>query len=72
MTSGCSPISVLTLFVPKNSQGTVVLAIGKGSGSVEVWIGDLHTSKFDKFGCFSAHEQIVSYCGISSAIFEQF
>lgn len=69
MTSGCSPISVLTLFVPKNSQGTVLLAIGKGSGSVEVWIGDLYTSKFDKVGCFSAHEQIVSYCGISSAIF---
>lgn len=59
VTSGCSPISVLTLFVPKNSQGTMLLAIGKGSGSVEVWIGDLCTSKFEKVGCFNAHEQIV-------------
>lgn len=60
MTTDSSPISVLSLLVPEKSQGIMLLAIGKGSGSVEVWIGNLRTSKFDKSGSFNAHEHIVS------------
>ncbi|KAI5657533.1 hypothetical protein M9H77_26326 [Catharanthus roseus] len=60
VTTDSSPISVLSLLVPEKSQGIMLLAIGKGSGSVEVWIGNLRTSKFDKSGSFNAHEHIVT------------
>lgn len=39
----------------------MLLAVGKGSGSFEVWICDVSNSKFDKFGSYDAHDNVVSF-----------
>ncbi|KAM7463624.1 hypothetical protein LguiA_031745 [Lonicera macranthoides] len=54
------PISVLSLIVPAQSPGQLLLAVGKGSGSLEVWICDLSAHKFDKAGSYDAHDHIVT------------
>ncbi|KAL6509220.1 hypothetical protein OROGR_022530 [Orobanche gracilis] len=53
-------ISVLSLTVPSHSPWKLFLAIGKGSGSFEVWIIDMLTRKFSKVGCYNAHNLIVT------------
>ena len=57
-----SPASVISFTVPIESTGKLFLAIGRGSGSLEVWIGELKSSNFDKACCPDAHEHIVSLC----------
>ncbi|KAK6155509.1 hypothetical protein DH2020_009757 [Rehmannia glutinosa] len=60
MTVDSATISVLSLIVPSRSQWKLLLAIGKGSGSFEVWTIDMPTSKFEKVGCYNAHDRIVT------------
>ncbi|KAL3626200.1 hypothetical protein CASFOL_029749 [Castilleja foliolosa] len=60
MTVDSATISVLSLTAPSQSPWKLFLAIGKGSGSFEVWIIDMRTSKFEKVGCYNAHERIVT------------
>ncbi|XP_027100819.2 uncharacterized protein [Coffea arabica] len=55
-----SPASVISFTVPIESTGKLFLAIGRGSGSLEVWIGELKSSNFDKACCPDAHEHIVT------------
>lgn len=54
------PVSVLSLIVPVHSTNSLFLAIGKGSGSLEVWICEISTRKFHKAGSYDAHGQIVT------------
>ncbi|KAG6480558.1 hypothetical protein ZIOFF_057142 [Zingiber officinale] len=54
------PISLISLAVPKQSQGTIVLAIGKGSGTLEVWICHDLCRKLKSVGSYNAHDQVVT------------
>ncbi|XP_074575679.1 uncharacterized protein LOC141832095 [Curcuma longa] len=54
------PISVISLAVPKQSQGTSVLAIGKGYGTLEVWICHDLCRKLKSAGSYNAHDQVVT------------
>ncbi|KAL0317929.1 UNVERIFIED_CONTAM: hypothetical protein Sangu_2207200 [Sesamum angustifolium] len=58
MVADSATISVLSLIVPTQTPWKLLLAIGKGSGSIEVWILDMSTSKFEKVGCCNAHQRI--------------
>ncbi|KAK4431266.1 hypothetical protein Salat_0888700 [Sesamum alatum] len=60
MTADSATISVLSLIVPTQTPWKLLLAIGKGSGSIEVWILDMSISKLEKVGCCDAHERIVT------------
>ncbi|XVF53296.1 hypothetical protein PTKIN_Ptkin05aG0087900 [Pterospermum kingtungense] len=53
------PISVLSL-MPSQSLNKMLLAVGKGSGAFEVWIGDLSLKEFNKVGSYDAHDQVVT------------
>lgn len=52
-------ISLISLTVPKQSQEKIVLAIGKGSGSLEVWICNISCKKVQSAGFYDAHDQMV-------------
>ncbi|PON71979.1 WD repeat containing protein [Parasponia andersonii] len=54
------PVSVISLSVPAWSPNKMLLAVGKGSGSLEVWICDTSNRKFDKFGSSDAHDNVVT------------
>ncbi|XP_062119983.1 uncharacterized protein LOC133834398 [Humulus lupulus] len=54
------PISVISLTVPARSSTEILLAVGKGSGIFEVWICDISNSKYDKFGSYDAHDNVVT------------
>ncbi|CAK7324275.1 unnamed protein product [Dovyalis caffra] len=54
------PISVLSLAVPVQTMHKMLLAVGKGSGSFEVWTADISSSKFDKAGLYDAHDCVVT------------
>lgn len=45
--------------MPIQSQDKVVLAIGKGSGSIEAWICHIFSNKFQSAGIYDAHDQVV-------------
>lgn len=38
----------------------MLLAIGKGSGSFEIWLCDIASREFDKLGSYDAHYYVVS------------
>jgi hypothetical protein len=38
----------------------MLLAIGKGSGSIEIWLCDISSREFDKLGSYDAHYYVVS------------
>ncbi|CAA7410944.1 unnamed protein product [Spirodela intermedia] len=54
------PISTLAMAVPMKSPDSFVLAIGKGSGSLEAWICNVSSSKFERVGTYNAHDQVVT------------
>ncbi|KAK2995901.1 hypothetical protein RJ640_028309, partial [Escallonia rubra] len=54
------PVSVISLVVPKHSPHQVLLAVGKGSGSLEVLLCDISTRELDKAGSYDAHDHIVT------------
>ncbi|XVF12758.1 hypothetical protein REPUB_Repub08aG0147000 [Reevesia pubescens] len=53
------PVSVLSL-MPTQSLHKMLLAVGKGSGAFEVWIGDISVKKFNRAGPYDAHDQVVT------------
>ncbi|KAG1347809.1 hypothetical protein COCNU_06G016380 [Cocos nucifera] len=55
-----SPISTISLIVPIQSQDKVVLAIGKGSGSIEAWICHKFSNEIQSAGIYDAHDQVVT------------
>ncbi|XP_038982100.1 uncharacterized protein LOC103720062 [Phoenix dactylifera] len=55
-----SPISTISLIVPIQSQDKVVLAIGKGSGSIEAWICHIFSNRIQSAGIYDAHDQVVT------------
>ncbi|XP_057951304.1 uncharacterized protein LOC131146048 isoform X2 [Malania oleifera] len=57
---GSVPVSVLSLATPVQYQHKIVLAIGRVSGSFEVWICDLSTGNFDKAGSYDVHDHVVT------------
>ncbi|KAL5567668.1 hypothetical protein UlMin_024243 [Ulmus minor] len=54
------PVSVISLTVPAQSTNKMLLAIGKGSGSFEVWTCGISNSDFKKFGSYHAHDHVVT------------
>lgn len=46
--------------MPAKSLHKMLLAVGKGSGSFELWNCDISGRKFDKIGSFDAHYHAVS------------
>ncbi|XP_010253730.1 PREDICTED: uncharacterized protein LOC104594717 isoform X2 [Nelumbo nucifera] len=54
------PVSVLSVIFPIQTLDEMLLAIGKGSGSLEVWRCGISSHKFQKFGSYGAHEHIVT------------
>ncbi|XP_060675543.1 uncharacterized protein LOC107404763 isoform X2 [Ziziphus jujuba] len=55
-----APVSVLSLAMPDKFSDKILLAIGKVSGSSEVWICDVSSSKFDKVGLYEMHDHVVT------------
>lgn len=53
------PVSTLS-FVVNNYSDEMRLAIGKGSGSFEVWKCEISTRKFEQVASTNAHDQVVS------------
>lgn len=53
-------ISVLSLTVPSQSPWKLLLAVGKGSGSFELWTLDTTSNKFENLGCYNAHDRTVA------------
>lgn len=45
--------------MPRHSQENIVLAIGKGSGSLEAWICNVFGKKIHSAGVYDAHDQVV-------------
>lgn len=55
------PVSVLSLIMPiHHSNQRMLLAIGKFSGSFEVWTCDISSQKFERTGSCNAHDQVVT------------
>ncbi|KAJ8563414.1 hypothetical protein K7X08_031866 [Anisodus acutangulus] len=52
--------SVVSLTVSGQSPNKVLLAIGKGSGSIEVWTCDILVRRFEKAGSCDAHNHVVT------------
>lgn len=52
--------SMVSLTVSGQSPNKMLLAIGKGSGSVEVWTCDILLRRFEKAGSCDAHNHAVS------------
>lgn len=54
------PVSVLSLTVHMPSAKQILLAVGKGSGALEVWTCDISTRKFHKIGLDDVHGHVVT------------
>uniref|UniRef100_A0A2P2MFC5 Transducin family protein n=4 Tax=Rhizophora mucronata TaxID=61149 RepID=A0A2P2MFC5_RHIMU len=54
------PVSVLSLVVPVQSLHKMLLAVGKGSGSVEVWAYDRSGCQCDNACVYDAHDCVVT------------
>lgn len=57
---GAIPVSVLSLAVPIELQQKILLAIGRVSGSFDVWSCDLSTGKLDIVSSDDAHDHVVT------------
>ncbi|XP_050235832.1 uncharacterized protein LOC126685889 [Mercurialis annua] len=60
ISSNNPPVSVLSLQIPVQILERVLLAVGKGSGSFEIWTCDISSCKFSKAGLSDRHECIVT------------
>lgn len=54
------PVSAVSLVIPPQSPDKVLIAIGKGSGILSVWICYTSGRKCHKAGHFDAHDQVVT------------
>ncbi|XP_060172682.1 uncharacterized protein LOC132603565 [Lycium barbarum] len=52
--------SVVSLIVSGQSPNKMLLAIGKGSGSIEMWTCDIPARRFEKVGSCDAHNHVVT------------
>ncbi|CAN4099079.1 unnamed protein product [Withania somnifera] len=52
--------SIVSLTVSGQSPNKMLLAIGKGSGSIEVWTCDILVHRFEKAGSCDAHNHVVT------------
>lgn len=52
--------SVVSFNVSAQSPNKMLLAIGNGSGSIEVWSCDILVRRFEKAGSCDAHNHVVS------------
>ncbi|CAM8976517.1 unnamed protein product [Rhodiola kirilowii] len=55
-----SPVSALSVAVPVESLDKLIVAIGKGSGSFEVWTCDFLLNIFDKIGTYNTHDHVIT------------
>ncbi|XP_021763181.1 uncharacterized protein LOC110727897 [Chenopodium quinoa] len=53
-------VSVISLYVPVQSPRKILLAVGKGSGSLEVWTCNTKAKRTIKVGSYGAHVQAVT------------
>ncbi|CAI0442592.1 unnamed protein product [Linum tenue] len=64
------PISVLSVVLPSQPVDKMLIAVGKGSGSFEIWTCDTSNFKLDKAGCHDAHDYAVTgLCWSSDGLF---
>ncbi|VFQ85102.1 unnamed protein product [Cuscuta campestris] len=54
------PVSILSVIVPSDSSGKICLAIGRGSGSIDVWISEMPNNTFKSVGSYNGHDHIVT------------
>ncbi|KAL8171099.1 hypothetical protein V2J09_022903 [Rumex salicifolius] len=55
-----APISVISLTMSSELCHKLVLAIGKGSGSVEIWTFEIDKQELTTAGCYPMHDHIVT------------
>ncbi|XP_073046106.1 uncharacterized protein [Primulina eburnea] len=60
ITVDSAPVSILSFTDPLQTPLNLFLAIGKGSGSFEVWTMNMPIHEFEIIGCYSAHDHIVT------------
>ncbi|XP_073016452.1 uncharacterized protein [Primulina eburnea] len=60
ITVDSAPVSILSFAAPLQTKLNLFLAIGKGSGSFEVWTMNINSHEFEIIGCYSAHDHIVT------------
>ncbi|KAJ8446421.1 hypothetical protein Cgig2_019314 [Carnegiea gigantea] len=53
-------VSAFSLLVPVQSPHKILLAVGKGSGSLDVWTCNARTKSSKKVGSYEAHVQVVT------------
>ncbi|KAK9672366.1 hypothetical protein RND81_12G096000 [Saponaria officinalis] len=53
-------VSTLSLCIPSQSRQKILVAVGKGSGSFEVWMLNIVTKRLKKVGSYDAHVQAVT------------
>uniref|UniRef100_A0A7N0TBW4 Transcription factor IIIC 90kDa subunit N-terminal domain-containing protein n=1 Tax=Kalanchoe fedtschenkoi TaxID=63787 RepID=A0A7N0TBW4_KALFE len=56
----CSPVSALSVVVPDKLLNKMLIAVGKLSGSFEVWTCHLVVKFVDKIGTYDAHEHVIT------------
>ncbi|KAJ4788192.1 Transducin/WD40 repeat-like superfamily protein [Rhynchospora pubera] len=54
-----SPVATISLSMPENSENKVVLAIGRGSGSLDLWTYNLSCDQLISAGTYHSHNQMV-------------
>ncbi|GFZ06366.1 transducin/WD40 repeat-like superfamily protein [Actinidia rufa] len=54
------PVAIVSLIVPVQSPNKMHLAVGKGSGSIDVCDISTATSKYDEVSSYGAHDHIVT------------
>ncbi|XP_078170279.1 uncharacterized protein LOC144564554 isoform X1 [Carex rostrata] len=64
--NGSGLVSAISLITPENHQNKAVLAIGRGSGSIEVWVYDLSSNQLVSAGSYHSHNQMVTGLAFSS------
>nr|GMD81480.1 uncharacterized protein LOC109177286 [Ipomoea batatas] len=55
-----APVSVLSVIVPLDAPRKTFLAIGKGSGSIDVLVCEMPNNTFEKAGSYHGHNHIVT------------
>lgn len=58
------PITLLSLNVPNLPVHKLFLAVGRGSGSLEIRIFNLSSNEFDSVRLYDAHDHVVSILSV--------
>lgn len=54
------PVSTISTVAPSTSTNTIVLAVGRGSGSLDIYSCGITSEKFENMGVYDAHKQAVT------------